>query len=58
MVQALQQMGVSQDKIPEYISKTVFATDPATNEQYQLIPDTDYTPSASDISEFFAREVI
>lgn len=39
LVQALQQRGVSQDNIPQYVRQNVHVADPNTGNQYQLVPN-------------------
>lgn len=58
MVQALQQNGVTQDQMAQYLSQTLLATDPETGNKYQLVPDNgSVLSSMNDIGEAFAREL-
>jgi hypothetical protein len=41
VVRALQQRGVSQDDMPQYVRQNVHVADPNTGNQYQLVPDSD-----------------
>ncbi|KAF8132516.1 hypothetical protein EV363DRAFT_1328673 [Boletus edulis] len=47
MVQDLQQMGVTEDQLPGYISKNMHVTDPKTGEAYTLVPNDESTVTAS-----------
>lgn len=63
MVRALQQRGVSQDDMPQYVRQNVHVADPNTGNQYQLVPDNNREePASADsstilISEETTREI-
>ena len=46
-MRAFIQKGVSQDTIPQYVGQNVHVTDPASGDQYQLIPDNSPEKSVS-----------
>jgi len=47
VVRALQQKGVSQDDMPQYVRQNVHVADPDTGDQYQLVPDSNREGPAS-----------
>lgn len=55
MIQGLQEIGVTQDMMPEYFSQNLHATDPETGNTYQLVPANG--PLAIDIGKALAREL-
>lgn len=47
VVWALQQKGVSQDEMPQYIRQNMYVTDSDTGDRYQLVPDSNQEESVS-----------
>lgn len=53
MVQGLQDIGVTQDQVPQYLSQNLVATDPNTGNEYLLVVAN--VSTTVDIGEALAR---